>query len=301
MKNFMKSITKTMFATAITASLLVSTTVIATTDHSASQLLLPRHNSIVDDVTKIMSSPAALKAYAEIQSLLFRKLQQTKVPLKAPSALSCFINFVTKKENQALFAKWQSISADFAQEIINTMSIEDILANMGLTTEKIQPVCCAYQSADAAIAEDNAKNDVITKILNHSKGALTAIIASLGLGWSTIAEYVGARAKRVEAVQMTDENPVQAALRKSLKKNLTLQELQALYTFSQTSAFNTIASSFEEVKKILLQVLSKEDPRSLAMLAERLQAFATSCKNTKETALAGGIAEITITTAAAAA
>ncbi len=298
MKNFMKSITKTMFATAITASLLVSTTVIATTDHSASQLLLPRHNSIVDDVTKIMTSPAASKAYAAIKMALFKKLQTTKMPV-GKSALLDFINFVSK--NQTLFDKWQSISADFAQEIIATMSIEDILANIGLTTETIQPVCRAYQSADAAIAEDKAKNAVITKILDHSKGALAGIIGSLGLGLSTIAEYVGARAKRVEAVQAIDEDPVQAALRKSLKKNLTLQELQALYTFSQTSAFNTIASSFEEVKKILLQVLSKEDPRSLAMLAERLQAFATSCKDTKETALAGGIAEITITTAAAAA
>ena len=299
MKNFMKSITKTMFATAITASLLVSTTVIATTDHSASQLLLRSDKSIVDHVTKIMSSPAALKAYIKIKTLLFQKLQTTKMTGKNDSAVFDFINFVSK--NQDLFAKWQSISADFAQEIINTMSIEDILANMGLTTEKIQPVCCAYQSADAAIAEDNAKNDVITKILHHSKGALTGIIASLGLGWSTIAEYVGARAKRVEAVQMTDENPVQAALRKSLKKNLTLPQLYSLFNFAQTPAFNAIASSFEEVKTILLQTLSEEDPTSLAMLAERLQAFATSCKNTKETALAGGIAEITITTAAAAA
>ena len=298
MKNFMKSITKAMFATAITASLLVSTTVIAAANQSTSQLF-PANNSIVDHVTKIMSSPAALKAYIKIKTLLFQKLQTTKMTGKNDSAVFDFINFVSK--NQDLFAKWQSISADFAQEIINTMSIEDILANMGLTTQMIQPVCCAYQSADAAIAEDNAKNDVITKILHHSKGALTGIIASLGLGWSTIAEYVGARAKRVEAVQMTDENPVQAALRKSLKKNLTLPQLYSLFNFAQTPAFNAIASSFEEVKTILLQTLSEEDPTSLAMLAERLQAFATSCKNTKETALAGGIAEITITTAAAAA
>lgn len=298
MKNFMKSITKTMFATAITASLLVSTTVIATTDHSASQLLLPRDNSIVDDVTKIMTSPAASKAYAAIKMALFKKLQTTKMPV-GKSALLDFINFVSK--NQTLFDKWQSISADFAQEIIATMSIEDILANIGLTTETIQPVCRAYQSADAAIAEDKAKNAVITKILDHSKGALAGIIGSLGLGWSTIAEYVGARAKQAEVVQMTDENPVQAALRKSLKKNLTLLELHSLFNFAQTPAFNAIASSFEEVKTILLQTLSKEDPTSLAMLAERLQAFATSCKDTKETALAGGIAEFTSTTAAAAA
>lgn len=299
MKNFMKSITKTMFTIVLAANLLGSTKVIACASQGANQLLPIAENSIVNDVSKIMTSPAASKAYAEIKMALFKKLQTTKMPV-GKSALLDFINFVSK--NQTLFDKWQSISADFAQEIIATMSIEDILANIGLTTETIQPVCRAYQSADAAIAEDKEKNDVITKILDHSKSALTGIIASLGLGWSTIAEYVGTRAKHSEAVQATEEDPVQAALRKALKKNLTLPQLQSLFTFSQTPAFKTIASSFDEVKTIFLETLSKEDPKSLVMLAERLQALhQPATKSKEETSLAGDKAGITITAASAAA
>lgn len=285
---------KTIFATAITANLLISTTVTAGVNQPTNQVFSQTNNSIIDDVTKIMSSPAAFKAYAKIKFVLLKKLQTTKMPRKEDSAVFDFITFVSK--NQAIFAKWQSISTDFAQEIINTMSIEDILNNIGLTKEMIEPAVC--QSAEAAIAEEKAKNDVITKILQHSAGALTGIITSLGIGWSTITEYIGARAKNVEDLHSVNENPVQAALRKALKKNLTLPQLQALFVFSQTPAFNAIASSFDEVKTIFFQTLSEEDPTSLAKIAARLQTLQTDSDGI-EAMLASNIAKMNITTPSA--
>lgn len=215
------------------------------------------------DMQSILQSPAAGKAVDAVRAQATRELYKKKAHM-------VLINFYTN--NRAIFSKWSNIYADFAQELLRTMSLGEILENFGINPSTLGVVANTQQRSVESKADEEAKDLVITGILQKGKNALTSLI-SFGIGSIiSIVNMVQNQAQKlIKDTSDANQNPeelLQLALRVALKKNLNLAQLKALHEFSQTAAFETLTIIAPGLQKLFLETLL-EDPE----IAEKLLTY----------------------------
>jgi len=226
-------------------------------------------NQIIADATHIMSSPAAMKAWGKTTQHVLQKLNAVKQGKK--TAASDFIKFFAFNYTW-LAEKWLPIVQDFSSEILNTMSVDDILTSLGLNRSML-PLENKKQDITCDMAEAQRKDEVITGILSRSGNAVSGILVAFGIGLSSIKEFVCKRIKHAQPEQVQPETQVEKALRIALRKNLTLAQLYTLDAFSKTEAFTIVASSVNNIKTIFLDTFTEEDPKSLEVIVTHLRAL----------------------------
>lgn len=212
--------------------------------------------------SKILNGSAAQRAFGYVRARTFKHLAKS-------NALGSFTTFALN--NGPLFAKWQVICSDFAQELTKTMPIEDILKNLGVTKATLTTV--PVKTLPDTPEDNAAKDSVITAILKNSKFNALASLLSMGIGYVTSFVYTRSQ---VENPEHSTECLMQSALRVSLKKNLTLAQLKALQAFSDTVAFAVIVDNFEELKTLFIEELINADPSIVETLADHLAALKTN-------------------------
>lgn len=220
---------------------------------------------VMADVRIVLSSPTAKKALEAVQAQALADLFNRN---RSHRALMVFYT-----QNPGIFAKWSHIYADFAQEILRTMSLGEILENFGITPSTLGVVTTTTQRSPESKADEEAKDVVITGIFQKGKNAITSLI-SFGIGSIVaIADMVRNQAqslikKDASNTAPTPEELLQLALRTALKKNLTLTELKALYAFSQTQAFEVIVEIAPTLQSKFLEILLSD-----AEIADKLMTY----------------------------
>lgn len=248
--NYAKKITQ-LFAT---LAMLATQALVANSDTPAS--LMQNKNKelssqVLADMQSILQSPAASNAISAVRAQAIRELFARKTHM-------VLINFYGN--NQAIFSKWSNIYADFAQELLRTMPLGEILENFGLNPSTLGVVAHTTQHRSVESKEDEeAKDAAITGILQKGKSALTSLI-SFGIGSIvSVINLVQTQAQKLikdtSSTAQTPEELLQSALRIALKKNLNRAQLEALHTFAKTKAFECIVEIAPSLQALFLEEL----------------------------------------------
>lgn len=202
--------------------------------------------------------------YPEVKKALGGLYRNATYKLSLAKELNPFTIFCLK--NNQIFERFPDIGMDFMEQVTETMPLESILSNFGLsqnqlTTTKKNKKYIAQDSPEVSAAKDS----VITALLRNAKLNTLANMLSMGIGY--LAATIYASTNNPTSAQQTTEELLEKALRYALKNNLSHQELKNIEAFSCTKAFKILIDNFDNFKQDFLADCEKQKPGILEEVA----------------------------------